>query len=34
MDQNFDEDLLNAGAFFGVPMSPNNEEFLNFPAND
>ena len=34
MDQHFDDDLLNAGAFFGVPMSPNNEEFLNLPAND
>jgi hypothetical protein len=34
MDQNFDDDLINAGAFFGVPLSPNNHEFLDFPAND
>lgn len=35
MDPHFDDDLENAGAFFGVPMSPNsNEEFLNFPSHD
>ena len=34
MDQNFDDDLTNAVAFFGVPLSPNNHEFLDFPAND
>jgi transcription factor E2F3 len=34
MDQHFDDDLENAGAFFGVPMSPNNDEFLNFPSHD
>ncbi|KAL3810270.1 hypothetical protein ACHAXA_008638 [Cyclostephanos tholiformis] len=34
MDQHFDEDLMNAGAFFGAPLSPNNNEFLDFPAND
>ena len=28
MDQNFDDALMNAGAFFGAPLSPNNE-FLN-----
>lgn len=33
MDQHFDDDLENAGAFFGVPMSPNNDEFLNFPSH-
>ncbi len=35
MDQHFDDDLDNAGAFFGVPMSPTNtDEFLNFPSHD
>ena len=35
MDQHFDDDLENAGAFFGVPMSPtNNDEFLTFPSHD
>ena len=33
MDQNFDDALLNAGAFFGAPLSPNNE-FLNFHTTD
>jgi len=31
MDQNFDDALMNAGAFFGTPLSPANaDEFLNF----
>jgi hypothetical protein len=34
MDQHFDKDLMNAGAFFEVPLSPNNDKFLNFPTND
>lgn len=34
MDTNFDDALLNAGALFGAPLSPNADEFLNFHATD
>lgn len=34
MDRHFDEELINGGAFFGAPLSPNNDNFLNFPSND
>lgn len=30
MDQSFDNALLDAGAFFGAPLSPNTDEFLDF----
>ena len=34
MDHNFDDALLNAGTFFGAPLSPNTDEFLDFHATD
>ncbi|KAL3763933.1 hypothetical protein ACHAW5_008371 [Stephanodiscus triporus] len=34
MDRHFDEELINGGAFFEAPLSPNNDNFLNFPSND